>query len=61
MSRIMALNPSVAVEFLAGFSDDRLANYLGHLLWAQNPRSATSPAWQDRDATAAIGCAESLD
>jgi hypothetical protein len=38
VDRIMTINPTAAAEFLARFKSESLANYLEHLVSAQQPR-----------------------
>lgn len=40
MEQIMEINPGASLDFLADFGADELAQYLDHLLWLEQPRTA---------------------
>ncbi len=45
MERIIAINPTATVNFLARFADRALRGYLDHLSLLQEPRGRSSPPW----------------
>ena len=60
VDRIMTINPTAAAEFLARFKSQSLANYLEHLLSAQQPRGRGA-RWVRPDESPAIMVAERRD
>lgn len=53
ISRILELNPTATGEFLSGFSDAALADYLDHLQLAHEPRDQRR-GWVRREGVPAI-------
>ncbi|MBA4028169.1 MAG: hypothetical protein C0475_03355 [Planctomyces sp.] len=53
IQRIIQVNPSATEDFLAGFGDRALTNYLDHLDAASAPRGRQA-YWQRRNETPAI-------
>lgn len=60
VSRILELNPTTTVSYLASFSDASLGQYLARLTALDQPR-LTSKGWVLRGGTPAIAWREALD
>lgn len=45
VERIITINPTASVEFLARFADRELKGYLDHLNAVQEPRGRSSARW----------------
>lgn len=60
IERIITHNPTASVEFLEGFSQTRLRNYLDHLISAQIPRGRMA-RWVRPGDTPGIVMAEPRD
>jgi hypothetical protein len=64
ISRILELNPTITVSFLASFSDESLGHYLARLNVAQQPRPVLpgrGQGWIRVGGVPAILCRESDD
>lgn len=59
MTRIIELNPSASIDYLARFDDEALGEYLSHIDTASDPRRARV-GWQRKNSVPAVAFRESL-
>lgn len=59
MTRIIELNPTASIEYLARFDDEALADYLAHIDTAIDPRRARV-GWLRKDSVPAVAVRETL-
>jgi len=60
VDRILQMNPTATVDFLASFSDDEVREYLDHLQFVAMPRGRNS-RWVPRSGVSAVAMYDSPD